>query len=372
MTPGAQILVARKGKVIYQKSFGTQTYEPASPKISNSDLYDIASLTKIIGTLPVFMEAYESQKLTKETELNVLLPEFKGSNKAHITLKELLSHHAQLQAWEPFYKSTVDSSKMPLNTYYSKTASALYAVQVADSLYLKSDYPPTILNYIISSKLLPKKEYKYSDFTFIILQDYVQKTFAQPLDVLTQDRFFNSLGMTNTSYNPLNKFSKDRIAPTEQDNYFRQQIIQGYVHDMTAAMQGGVGGHAGLFSNAMDVAKMMQLYLQKGNYGHQDYFSSSTFNEFNSCYFYEQGNRRGLGFDKPQIPGTAGPTCGCTSASSFGHTGFTGTITWADPEKELIYVFLSNRTFPDHTVNTLSKENIREQIQQLIYDAIQN
>ena len=372
MTPGAQILVARKGKVIYQKSFGTQTYEPASPKISNSDLYDIASLTKIIGTLPVFMQAYESQKLTKETELSVLLPEFKRSNKAHITLKELLSHHAQLQAWEPFYKSTVDSSKMPLTAYYSKTASALYAVQVADSLYLKSDYPPTILNYIISSKLLPKKEYKYSDFTFIILQDYVQKTFAQPLDVLTQDRFFNSLGMTNTSYNPLNKFSKDRIAPTEQDNYFRQQIIQGYVHDMTAAMQGGVGGHAGLFSNAMDVAKMMQLYLQKGNYGHQDYFSSSTFNEFNSCYFYEQGNRRGLGFDKPQIPGTAGPTCGCTSASSFGHTGFTGTITWADPEKELIYVFLSNRTFPDHTVNTLSKENIREQIQQLIYDAIQN
>ena len=372
MTPGAQILVARKGKVIYQKSFGTQTYEPASPKISNSDLFDIASLTKIIGTLPVFMQAYESQKLTKETELSVLLPEFKGSNKAHITLKELLSHHAQLQAWEPFYKSTVDSSKMPLTAYYSKTASASYAVQVAESLYLKSDYPTTILNYIISSKLLPKKEYKYSDFTFIILQDYIQKTFAQPLDVLTQDRFFSSLGMNNTSYNPLNKFSKDRIAPTEQDNYFRQQIIQGYVHDMTAAMQGGAGGHAGLFSNAMDVAKMMQLYLQKGNYGHQDYFSSSTFNEFNSCYFYEQGNRRGLGFDKPQIPGTAGPTCGCTSASSFGHTGFTGTITWADPEKELIYVFLSNRTFPDHTVNTLSKENIREQIQQLIYDAIQN
>lgn len=228
------------------------------------------------------------------------------------------------------------------------------------------------MNYIISSKLLPKKEYKYSDFTFIILKEYLEKTFAQPLDVLTQDRFFSSLGMTNTTYNPLNKFSKERIAPTEQDNYFRHQLIQGYVHDMTAAMQGGVGGHAGLFSNAMDVAKMMQLYLQKGNYGQQDYFTPNTFAEFNTCYFLEQGNRRGLGFDKPQLPKTSGPTCGCTSPSSFGHTGFTGTMTWADPEKELIYVFLSNRTFPDHLVNTLSKENIREQIQQLIYDAIQN
>ncbi|MEN9323064.1 MAG: hypothetical protein RL699_844 [Bacteroidota bacterium] len=370
MTPGAQILVARKGKVVYQKSFGSQTYDPASPKISNTDLYDIASLTKIIGTLPVFMQAYESQNLTKETELASLLPAFANSNKAHISLKELLSHHAQLQAWEPFYKSTLDSSK--ITTYYSKTALAGYAVHVADSLYLRSDYPPTILNYIISSKLLPKKEYKYSDFTFIILKEYLEKTFAQPLDVLTQDRFFSSLGMTNTTYNPLNKFSKERIAPTEQDNYFRHQLIQGYVHDMTAAMQGGVGGHAGLFSNAMDVAKMMQLYLQKGNYGQQDYFTPNTFAEFNTCYFLEQGNRRGLGFDKPQLPKTSGPTCGCTSPSSFGHTGFTGTMTWADPEKELIYVFLSNRTFPDHLVNTLSKENIREQIQQLIYDAIQN
>lgn len=372
MTPGAQILVARKGKVIYQKSFGTQTYDPASPSITNSDLYDIASLTKIIGTLPVFMQAYESQNLTKETELGALLPAFANSNKAHISLKELLSHHAQLQAWEPFYKSTLDSSTRPLPSYYAKIASASHSVKVADSLFLRSDYPPTIINFISSSKLLPKKEYKYSDFTFIILKEYLEKTFAQSLDVLAQERFFSAVGMNNTTYNPLIKFSKEQIAPTEQDDYFRHQIIQGYVHDMTAAMQGGVGGHAGLFSNAMDVAKMMQLYLQKGSYGPQDFFSSTTFDTFNTCYFSEQGNRRGLGFDKPQLPKTSGPTCGCTSPSSFGHTGFTGTMTWADPEKELIYVFLSNRTFPDHLVNTLSKENIREQIQQIIYDAIQN
>lgn len=159
------------------------------------------------------------------------------------------------------------------------------------------------------------------------------------------------------------------IPPTEKDNYFRYTTVQGYVHDMAAAMQDGVGGHAGLFSNAVDVAKMMQLYLQKGVYGENRYFSESTFDAFNHCYFCKDGNRRGLGFDKPQIKG-AGPTCGCVSMKSFGHTGFTGTIAWADPEEELVYVFLSNRTYPDSADNKLSKGNIREDIQRVIYEAI--
>ncbi|MBU3682058.1 MAG: beta-N-acetylglucosaminidase [Flavobacterium sp.] len=369
--PGGQILVARKGKVVYQKSFGTQTYAPDSPKINNENLYDIASLSKIIGTLPVFMQIYEQKKLNLDTELGALLPEFSSSNKAHITIKELLSHQAQLPAWEPFYKNTLDSLKKPLETYYSKLYSPTHAFQVADSLFIRSDYPPTILNYIISCKLNPKKEYKYSDFTFIILKEYLEKTSSKTLDELTQQQFFTSIGMNNTLYNPLKKFTPSILVPTEIDTYFRHQLLQGYVHDMTAALQGGVAGHAGLFSNALDVAKMMQLYLQKGQYGNQSYFSTNTFDMFNRCYYLDQGNRRGLGFDKPQLPGTTGPTCGCTSSSSFGHTGFTGTMTWADPDKELIYVFLSNRTYPDATDNKLAKENIREQIQKIIYDAIQ-
>ncbi len=171
-------------------------------------------------------------------------------------------------------------------------------------------------------------------------------------------------------YNPLLKFDMSVIPPTEIDNYFRYQTIQGYVHDMEAAMEGGVGGHAGIFSNAMDIAKMMQMYLQKGNYGNHRYFSEKTFNEFNTCYFCQDGNRRGLGFDKPQLPGTPGPTCNCVSMDSFGHTGFTGTMAWADPETEIVYVILSNRTYPDATVNTLSKANIREDIQKIIQSAI--
>ncbi|MFN8273585.1 MAG: glycoside hydrolase family 3 N-terminal domain-containing protein [Flavobacteriaceae bacterium] len=370
MAPGMQILVARKGKVVYHKSFGSQTYEADAPKINNNTVYDIASLTKIIGTLPLVMQQYDTQKINLETPLKTLLPIFDGSYKQDIPLKDLLSHYARLQAWIPFYKATLDANQKPLSKYYSKVKTTDFSKQVADSLFIRNDYHDSIMKQIVQSPLLEKKEYKYSDFTFIILRDYLEKSLGKRIDQLATETFFAPLGMNNTVYNPLNKFDKRDIPPTEDDHYFRYQIIQGYVHDMEAAMEGGLGGHAGLFSNAIDLAKMMQLYLNKGFYGGRDYFSTTTFDTFNTCHFCTEGNRRGLGLDKPQLPGTSGPTCGCTSMSSFGHTGFTGTIAWADPEAELIYIFLSNRTFPDATVNQLSKENIREDIQKVIYEAI--
>lgn len=369
MTPGLQVLVARKGKVIYQKSFGSHTYDNMV-KVVNSDLYDIASLTKVVATLPNVMQQYDQKKVTLETTLGDMLPSFKNSDKQDIQFKELLSHYARLQAWIPFYQSTLDAAKKPAEKYYRKIADGLFSTQVADSLFIRKDYHDTIMKAIINSKLLPKKEYKYSDFTFIILRDYLERVTGKSLDILSEDNFFKPMGMNNTTYNPLKKFNKYIISPTEVDNYFRYQTIQGYVHDMAAAMDGGVAGHAGIFSNAMDVAKMMQMYLQKGNYGNHQYFSAQTFDEFNTCHYCAEGNRRGLGFDKPQPAGTPGPTCGCVSNLSFGHTGFTGTIAWADPETEIVYVFLSNRTFPEATVNTLSKENIREDIQKIIQSAI--
>ncbi len=369
MTPGLQVLVARKGKVIYQKSFGYQTYENKT-KIKNSDLYDVASLTKMVATLPNVMELYDHQKVTLDTRLDEMLHEFKGSNKQHITFKELLSHYGRMQAWIPFYKATLDSAKMPLEQYYRKVYDTGFTKRVSDSLFLKDDYQNTIMKQIINSPLIDKKEYKYSDFTFIILKQYLEKVTGKPLDQLTEEHFYKTLGMNNTLYNPLRKFDKSVIVPTEIDTYFRHETIQGYVHDMEAAMEGGVAGHAGIFSNTMDVAKMMQLFLQKGNYGNVQYFSPQTFDVFNTCHFCVEGNRRGLGFDKPQIT-ASGPTCGCVSMSSFGHTGFTGTMAWADPETEIVYVFLSNRTYPDSNLpNTLSKENIREDIQKAIQDAI--
>ena len=364
MTPGAQVLVARKGKIIFHKSYGNQTYENGI-KVTNSDVYDVASLTKIISTLPNVMQEFDTNKVSLDTKLVEMLPIFANSDKATINFKDLLTHQAGLQAWIPFYQATLDRYKQPSLKYYKKTPEADFSIKVADSLYLRNDYRDTIMKKIIDSKLSSKKEYKYSDFTFIILKEYLEKSRNKTLDAISYESFFKPLGMTSTFYNPLNKIGKSYIIPTENDNYFRYQTLQGNVHDMAAAMQGGVAGHAGLFSSALDIAKMMQLYLQKGNYGGVQYFSESTFNTFNTCHFCASGNRRGLGFDKPQIGEVT------NSKSSFGHTGFTGTMTWADPETEIVYVFLSNRTYPDANLpNALSKENIREDILKVIQEAV--
>lgn len=368
MTPGIQILVARKGKVIYQKSFGYHTYDNII-KVQNSDIYDIASLTKIMATLPNVMLQYDQKKISLESTLAEMAPLFLGSNKQNINLKDLLSHYAGLAAGIPFYKEAMSLSKVPSELYFRKKIETDYSKQLGDSLFIKNDFSEIMMKMIVDSKLSLKKEYKYSDLTFMILKYYLEQTTGKTLDVLIQDNFYKSLGMNNSSFNPLTKFDKNRIPPTETDNYFRHQLLQGYVNDLSAALEGGVSGHAGMFSNAMDLAKLMQLYLQKGSYGNQRYFSEKTFDDFNTCYFCAEGNRRGAGFDKPQL-GKEGPTCGCASMTSFGHTGYTGTMAWADPENQIVYIFLSNRTFPVATTNRLSKANIREDIQKVIYESI--
>jgi len=368
MTPGIQVLVARKGKVIYQKSFGYHTYDD-DLKVKDTDIYDVASLTKMLSTLPNIMQLYDKGKLKLDEKLGDMLPVFAKTDKKNIILKDMLLHQARFQPWLPFYQQTLDSLKHPDSLYYRKMYSPEFPHQVAENLFLREDYPTIMIEKIAESKLLTKKEYKYSDFSFILLKEFLEVKTGKTLDVLADQAFFKPLGANNTTYNPLRKFDMSAIPPTEIDNYFRYQTIQGYVHDMAAAMQDGVAGHAGLFSNALDVAKIMQMYLQKGNYGGKQYFSAKTFDTFNTCYDCKEGNRRGLGFDKPQIE-KSGPTCGCVSKASFGHTGFTGTMAWADPETGIVYVFLSNRTYPEAGENRLSKENIREDIQKAIQEAI--
>ncbi|RBA28582.1 glycoside hydrolase family 3 N-terminal domain-containing protein [Flavobacterium tibetense] len=368
ITPGMQILVARKGKVIYQKSFGHHTYDKTTA-VKNDDLYDVASLTKILATLPNLMIQFDKGKINLNSKLGTLLPEFKKSDKANATVLDMLTHQARFHPWIAFYKATLDSVNKPSLKYYRNRYSEEFPINVAEQLYLRKDYNDTILKTIANSKLLPKVQYKYSDFSFILMKEYLERITDKPLDELSNDNFYKLIGANRMLYNPLKKFKKEAIIPSEIDNYFRYDTIQGYVHDMAAAMQGGVAGHAGIFSNSLDVAKMMQLFLQKGNYGDHQFFTEETFQKFNTCYFCKDQNRRGLGFDKPQL-GQEGPTCGCVSMTSFGHTGFTGTMAWADPDKELVYVFLSNRTYPDANTNLLSKENIREKIQKIIYEAI--
>jgi beta-glucosidase-like glycosyl hydrolase/CubicO group peptidase (beta-lactamase class C family) len=367
VAPSIVVLVARKGKVVYQKAFGYQTYDKLK-KVSDSDLYDVASLTKMIATLPNVMQQYDKGKVTLETTLGNMVPLFNDSNKSNITFKDLLLHNAQLTPFIPFYKNTLDTLGKPLEKYYRKTPNEFFSKQVADSMFVRNDYHDTIMKIIVDSKLLPEKKYKYSDFTFMILKEYLERATSKKLDILVQDNFFQSLGMNNSLFNPLKTRNKTDIAPTLIDNYFRYQTLQGYVHDEGAAIEGGVQGHAGLFSNAIDIAKMMQLYLQKGNYGGIQYFSSKTFDDFNTCYLCADGNVRGLGFNKPR--GIDNPASKSASDSSFGHTGFTGTMTWADPVTETVYVFLSNRTYPEFVENKLAKGKIREQIQEVIYEAI--
>ncbi|MBT8259132.1 MAG: serine hydrolase [Bacteroidia bacterium] len=370
MTPGIQMLVARKGKVIYSKNFGKHTYK-GNTQVEWDHIYDVASLTKIMVTMPLLMELVENRAVSLDSKLGSIMPEYKDTNKKDITIKQMLSHYAKLKPWIPFYVETLDSiSKKPMDKYYSEKRSKAFNIEVAKNMYLRSDYPDSIQEIIKESDLLSRLRYRYSDLPYYILKKYIEGFYDKSLDQLIQQRFYDQMGMSFTTYNPHKKYSNSMIVPTENDDYFRFREIRGYVHDMGAAMQNGVGGHAGIFSNANDVAKIMQMFLQKGYYGGRRYFMTQTMDKFNRCYYCHNDNRRGVGFDKPQL-GEEGPTCGCISMTSFGHSGFTGTYAWADPEEEVVYIFLANRTYPVAGRNRLLRENIRTEIQRLIYEAIE-
>ena len=371
MTPGAQILIAKNSKIIYDKSFGRLRYNE-NLKTNSETIYDLASLTKILVTTPIIMNLVDKNIIGLETKLKEIIPRYEKSNKSEISVKELLSGHAALQAWIPFYKLTLDEKNRPSSKYYSFSRNRTNSVKVSPDLYLRTDYIDTIRNIIEKSDLL-KNKYKYSDLSYLIIQEFIENHYNQNLDQIIHELMFRKLGIELT-YNPTLKYSTKNIAPTELDEYFRYKEINGYVHDMAAAMLGGVSTHAGLFGNAINVAKVMQLYIQNGNYGNQQILNPETINLFNNCYYCDEDNRRGVGFDKPQLEDD-GPTCGCISMNSFGHSGWTGTFAWADPDQEIIYVFLSNRSYPTGESagkSKLVKENIRSKIQEIIYNSINN
>ena len=371
MTPGMQILVARHGKVVFNKSYGFHTYEKKRAVV-NTDIYDLASLTKVLATLPLVMKEVDLGKLTLGTQLGTLNKEWNNSNKANISIQEMLSHYARLIPWIPFYKETLKENTTKLNKkFYRKRSSKRFPVPVADRFYGKNDLSKRISDQILASELRDTLEYKYSDIPYFFMKDMLEDRYENSLETLAMETFYKPLGLVRTTFNPNKNTPNQTVIPSEIDTYYRNQELKGEVHDMAAAMLGGVGGHAGLFSNATEVAILMQLFLQKGSYADKHYFSTKTFDQFNQCLYCEEGNRRGVGFDKPQLEGR-GSTCGCVPKSSFGHSGFTGTYAWADPENELIYVFLSNRTYPTMDNNLLLKHDIRTRIQQYIYDAIIN
>ncbi len=366
-TPGCQVLIAKDGKVVYQKSFGTHSYTGAQA-VQNSDLYDLASLSKILATNLEVMKMYDEGALVLEKKIGSYLNYFKNNPKKFVPIANFLTHTAGLVPFIPYWKESLTYNDGQAS--YSKDSSSFYSIKVADQLYLRYDYPEMMRKKMLNSEPKEVGKYVYSDLSFYYLKDLVESHYRSNLNSLTRKDFYNSLGLSTMTYNPWQKVPKNRIVPTENDTIFRKQIIDGYVHDPGAAMLGGVAGHAGLFSNANDVAVIMQMLLNKGTYGGEKYFNESTVDKFTAKY--NTKSRRGLGFDKPDVNPKNSPTCAAASLSTFGHTGFTGTTTWADPDNGIVYVFLSNRIHPSAENKKLVELNIRTDIQQVIYDSMKH
>ncbi len=366
-TPGCQVLAAKDGQVFYQKSFGRHTYSKSALSVKNNDLYDIASITKIVASTTLVMKLVEEGKLDINKTLGDYIDLPETSNKHDLVIKEMLAHHSGLWPWIPFYMETLDTNKIKMPEIYQKDESKDFPILVCDDLYCSIVYQDSIWHKIHHSELRPKKGYKYSDLGFYYMMLIIEKLYDRPIEDLVQELLYEPMGMDRTTYQPLEAgFKLRQIIPTETDKVFRGQTIHGFVHDPGAAMMGGIGGHAGVFSNTNDLAKFMQMLLNGGEYGGRKFLDSTTIDYFAAAHFV--GSRRGIGFDKPDPERKWGSACDSASLASFGHTGFTGTMAFADPENDLIFIFLSNRIHPTAENKKLIKENSRTQMHQALYD----
>ncbi len=366
--PGCQIVALQNGQVIYQKSFGAFTYAYDAKPVDNGTLYDLASITKIAATSLALMKLQGDSLFDYNKTLGEYLPYLKGTNKENIHIDEVLSHQAGLVAWIPFYLKSLERNGKYKPGYYSRKKTNEFTVPVAKNMFTTTGYRDSIYKRIVDSKIENPGKYLYSDLGYYFMQQIIEEQSHQKLEDYVKDLYFKvGIGLT---YRPLDYLSKKQIAPTENDEKFRRQIVQGYVHDPGAALLGGVAGHAGLFGNAMDLAKLMQLYLNKGELNGVRLLDSNVVKDFTSCRFCPD-NRRGLCFEKPETnPRKENPVVSDCSPESFGHTGFTGTFAWADPKNKLVVIFLSNRVYPSADENKLSKLGIRGKIHKAFYEAV--
>ena len=395
--PGCQVLVAKDGMIIFNQSYGYQDYQQTR-KVTDTSVYDLASVSKAIGTLLSVMKAYDNQLIALNMPVSQYLPALKGTNKSDLRVEELLYHESGLPPVINFYLNAIDSSSFK-GALWSTTASKAYPVQYDRDMYVRTDFKfrsdrvsdqpkpgfttevarnffvsdafkSLYMKDIINAKLTARGKYVYSCINFILLKMMVEQQMQRPMDQLLNDMFFSRLGARRTTYNPLKKIDSTEIVPTEDDRFLRRQLLRGYVHDEAAAFQGGVSGNAGLFSNANDLAKVLQLYVNHGIYGGERYLSEAT------CRLFTESKspttRRGLGFDKPDTTNLNNSPCGdLTPGSVYGHTGYTGTCFWIDPDNNLTYIFLCNRVNPTRLNNKLSSLNIRTRIQDAIYRSIE-
>jgi beta-N-acetylhexosaminidase len=365
--PGCQILVARKGKVVFHKSYGKLRYGLEEP-VTNNTLYDLASITKVAATLQAVMRLSDQNRLDVNKKASEYLPELVGTNKENLIIKDILLHQAGLKAFIPFWTRTKKANGSFDGDYYAMNIPESN-LQVFENLYIKPSIKDSVFKWIIESPLSSKitpAPYVYSDLGLIMMQRVVEKITGQPLDEYVEQNIYQPLGMNSTLFNPLKRFSKSQIAPTEYDQTFRNTSIQGTVHDPNAALLGGVAGHAGLFSTAWDLAKLFQMNLQDGFYGGAHYLVPCTIENFARNTSVK--SHRGIGWNKPLINDSS--VASMASKNTFGHTGFTGTVVWVDPDEELVFIMLSNRVYPSVDNNKIIQYKTRRRVHEVIYGAI--
>lgn len=371
--PGCQIFVIHEGNVIIDKAYGHLTYNNKE-QVDTETMYDVASLTKIAATTLSIMDLENKKMMNIDAPLSYYLPFLNQSNKNKLIIRDIMAHNTGLIPYINFYNNFTDNKFRKNNM--RNDISDKFTVKIAKDKYVSKDWQYFIFDSIaktdfVEEEKMPPNRYIYSDLGFILLRKAIEDITNQPIDRYVENTFYNSLGLQRTTYLPNDRGSGTNIAPTERDTKFREQVLKGYVHDEAAALLGGVSGHAGLFSTAKEMGIIMQMIMQEGVYNNKRYFNSRIVKDFTAAQYPEINNRRGIGFDKPNIENTEeGPVCTMASQSSFGHSGFTGCLAWADPEEQLVYIFISNRIHPNANNIKLTKYNIRSDIHQAIYEAI--
>lgn len=374
VVPGCQVLVARRGKIVYQKNFGSLTFS-GSERVTDETIYDLASLTKVLSTLQCVMLLYDRKQLDLNQKASHYLPELRGTNKQNIVITDLLLHQSGLVA---YYPTLWDRTRAPGGglkpEYYSKNPDSLHTLQVGPTLWAVPALKDSVWKWVIQSPMSRKVDaeghptYIYSDLGFLTLQKIVERISKKPLDAFVEEQFYKPMGLTLLGFTPLQRLVHPHIAPTENDTYYRNALLVGTVHDQMAAVQGGVSGHAGLFGNSLDIAKLLQMDLQRGLYGGRRYLQPGTVPYFTQTL--STRSYRALGWDKPNPDGNSVYMAPAASERSFGHTGFTGNVVWIDPDQELIFVFLSNRIHPTAANTLINTTKLRRRIHEVIYNAI--
>ncbi len=372
--PGAQLLVAKNSKIIFHKTYGFHTYDNIQ-KVSLNDIYDLASVTKITGPLPALMKLVDEGKLKLDVPFsNYWKPWRNIKDKKNLILREILAHQAGLTPYIVFLNEVIKRNGKLKKRFVKRKAQANYENQVYDNLFVKNNFNRKMYRMINKSKVSNEKKYRYSGLTFLIFPKLIEQLTGQSYESYIIQNFYKPLGATTLGFRPKLKNYQNKIVPTEQDTLFRHTLTQGWVHDENASLLGGISGNAGLFATANDMAKLMQMYVQYGTYGGKQYITEATLKEFTKVQYPNNENRRGLGFDKPELNnaelalGDSYPAPE-VSAESFGHSGFTGTFVWADPINQLVFIFLSNRVYPTRENRNLYDLHIRSSLQQVFYTA---